>query len=403
LTDPTIQPAYLDIHALQTLPYSNINRDDMGAPKTMIFGSVERTRVSSQSWKRAIRLRVEQRLGEDTVRTRRVVKGVAERLIHQGWPESEAEAAGVQVALSAGNGISLKPARNERNEQILTTSVLLLLPESGIDELAALAVQHRQDILDAAAKPKKKNDKLQPVLPSDAITEILGRRSGTINLFGRMLAELPGANVDGAVQMAHAFTTHGTSVEYDFFSAVDDIEQKLKLPGSGHIDTALFSSGTFYRYANIGIADLLRNLDNDVAFTRVLITEFLDAFIRTLPTGKQNPTAAATIPDLVHIAVRADRPVSLASAFEAPLEGANGYMAGSARRLVGHADQVNELLGRHQRMWAAHTITDLATSATSPSGLPAERIAAALGTAYTSFDTLTSTAVDAALPDGPTR
>ncbi len=107
-----------------------------------------------------------------------------------------------------------------------------------------------------------------------------------------MVAELSGANVDGAAQVAHAFTTHGTAVEYDFFTAVDDIEQKLDLPGSGYMDTALFSAGTFYRYANVNLTDLLRNLDQDTDLARVLVKTFLDGFITTVPSGKQNATAS---------------------------------------------------------------------------------------------------------------
>ncbi len=46
---------YLDINVLQTVPSSNINRDDTGTPKTAIYGGVTRSRVSSQSWKRVMR------------------------------------------------------------------------------------------------------------------------------------------------------------------------------------------------------------------------------------------------------------------------------------------------------------------------------------------------------------
>lgn len=47
---------YVDIHCLQTVPPSCVNRDETGTPKTAIYGGVIRARVSSQSWKRAIRL-----------------------------------------------------------------------------------------------------------------------------------------------------------------------------------------------------------------------------------------------------------------------------------------------------------------------------------------------------------
>lgn len=49
------KPLYIDIHILQSVPPSNINRDDTGSPKTAKFGGVTRARVSSQAWKKATR------------------------------------------------------------------------------------------------------------------------------------------------------------------------------------------------------------------------------------------------------------------------------------------------------------------------------------------------------------
>src|SRR5437899_2139852 len=45
----------LEVHILQSFPVSCLNRDDVGAPKTAIFGGVSRARISSQCLKRAIR------------------------------------------------------------------------------------------------------------------------------------------------------------------------------------------------------------------------------------------------------------------------------------------------------------------------------------------------------------
>jgi len=46
---------HLELHILQSVPVTCLNRDDLGSPKTAFFGGVQRARVSSQSWKRAIR------------------------------------------------------------------------------------------------------------------------------------------------------------------------------------------------------------------------------------------------------------------------------------------------------------------------------------------------------------
>ena len=46
---------YLDIHVLETVPPSCVNRDDTGSPKTAVYGGAVRARVSSQCWKKAVR------------------------------------------------------------------------------------------------------------------------------------------------------------------------------------------------------------------------------------------------------------------------------------------------------------------------------------------------------------
>ena len=47
--------SFINFHVLISHSPSNLNRDDMGMQKTAIFGGVKRTRISSQSLKRAIR------------------------------------------------------------------------------------------------------------------------------------------------------------------------------------------------------------------------------------------------------------------------------------------------------------------------------------------------------------
>lgn len=366
-------PAYIDIHALQTVPYANLNRDDLGSPKTLMYGGAERTRVSSQSWKRVVRHEIERRLGQPAVRTRRLIQGIAGRLTAQGWDSDLALAAGRQVILSAG-----KEGINVEGDEV-TTSVTFYLPEAGIDDLAGIAAEHR-DAIQAEARKKRPSR----VLPKDRVEEVLRSRNGTIQLLGRMLAELPGAEVDGAVQFAHAFTTHATVVETDFFTAVDDIE-KPGDHGSAHMNSGQFSAGTFYRYANIGLGTLAANLDGDLATARELAAEFLRAFITTIPTGKQNATAAMTIPDLVYIAVRGDRPISLAAAFEDPIRSPIGYTDPSRETLSSYAARLHEYWGTDGLIWHGHAaITD--------------KPAPGLGDRTAPLTKLTGSAVSAAFP-----
>ncbi|MDG4827689.1 type I-E CRISPR-associated protein Cas7/Cse4/CasC [Solwaraspora sp. WMMD1047] len=347
---------YIDIHLLQSIPYANLNRDDLGSPKSMTFGGVERTRVSSQSWKRAVRLALQESAGEQALRTRRVPIEVASRLRSKGWSKDLATFAGQQVAAS----ITSKGLGLEANGG---TSVLLYLPASALDDLARICEENRDDLSHAqTAKPKtgKSSTKSDPILPRDEVTRTISGRNGVINLFGRMLADVPTAHVDGAVQVAHAFTVHGTSAQVDFFTAVDDLNEAADETGSGHMNSAEFSAGTFYRYACVNLHDLTRNLEGEKALAAELAADFLTNFISAIPGAKKNSTAAFTVPDLVYIAVRGDRPVSLASAFEppvrAPLDG--GFGPKSRTVLSEYAGHIYRLIGEDGLVHHAHALTD---------------------------------------------
>jgi CRISPR system Cascade subunit CasC len=358
---------YIDIHLLQTVPYANLNRDDLGSPKTVRFGGVARTRVSSQCWKRAVRLALEKSTGDAAKRTRRVPLVVADRLRGRGWKDELATFAGQQIAGS----ISSKGLGLETNGG---TSVLLYMPERAFDELTDLCIEHQEALAaahTAGAKPKK-GEKPESVLPREKVTEIVAGRNAVINLFGRMLADVPTSHVDGAVQVAHAFTVHGTSPEVDFFTAVDDLNKDADETGSGHMNSGEFSAGTFYRYASVNLADLSNNvranraprdggdavLDGDEVAAQ-LAADFLNTFITAMPEAKKNSTAPFTAPDLVYIAVRDDRPVSLASAFEAPVRAPldGGYGTRAQENLNGYAERINKLLGTDGRIWHAHATT----------------------------------------------
>ncbi|MFC4057632.1 type I-E CRISPR-associated protein Cas7/Cse4/CasC [Planomonospora corallina] len=339
-------PRYLDVHVLQTVPFANLNRDDLGSPKSVVYGGAMRTRVSSQCWKRAVRLDVERAIGDAAVRTRRIPAEVAARLRERGWSEEAALAAGAQIALSANKKDGLKL------EDSGSTSVLVYLPQAALDALADLAEAHQEAIEQTVGVKKPK-----AVLPIDEVAAVLTERNGIINLFGRMLAELPGAGVDGVVQVAHAFTTHEVAPEIDFFTAVDDCLPADEV-GSGHMNSAEFSAGVFYRYANLDLHGLLHNLGGDAAMARELTEAFLHAFVSSLPTGKQTSSAATTLPDLVHLAVRADRPISLAAAFEAPVRAENGIAAPSRRQLAHHAERLGKLWGTGGLLYRGYASID---------------------------------------------
>ncbi|MEX3106000.1 MULTISPECIES: type I-E CRISPR-associated protein Cas7/Cse4/CasC [unclassified Streptomyces] len=381
---------FLDLSALQTVPAANLNRDDLGSPKTVRYGNTSRIRVSSQSWKRVIRHGVEEDLGERAARTRQVPVKVREALKTRGWPAELAEFAGEQVAVSAGK----KGIGTEKEGH---TSVLLFLPESGLDELVEVCAEHREQLEQGFQKKeqnsRKKKEKEQ-VLPPGRIEEILKRRTASISLLGRMLAELPGAYVDGAAQVAHAFTTHTAEPQRDYFTAVDDWLDEEDT-GSGHLDTGEFSAGVFYRYATVNVTDLLTNLDGDVKAARTVLGAFAEHFLFSLPQAKKNSTAPHTVPDLAYLAVRTQRPMSLAAAFETPVRHSDGGFARASRRaLAAYAKDLNRLTAGRRRPFHGHaTVTDPV-----PAGSPDALDLTPLGNEHASYDDLVTAALDAAFP-----
>lgn len=353
---------FLDIHALHTLPYSNVNRDGLGAPKTCWFGGVQRIRVSSQSWKRPARLKVENELDSATVRTRQLVTAVASHLAANGWSDDDARRAGRALLYAYG----LAPEDND------ATSTLLWVPTTVITDLAALVAEHHDLVtelalpeLDEKGKPKKldkaQREKLNKAV-ADTVADItaamgtrahaiLNRRSPTIALLGRMLADTPDHMVDGATQVAHAFTVHEGAPDYDYFTAVDDLSPTS---GAGHLATAEFTTGTFYRYCTVNVTQLATQLgDLDTALS--VIDAWTRAFLTVVPSGKNNSTAPTTVPDLAHLAVR-DAPRSFAAAFEKPITSGRGYIEPAATTLNDYTGKLTTFLGDPGH-WTGHAGT----------------------------------------------
>ncbi|MEU2870160.1 type I-E CRISPR-associated protein Cas7/Cse4/CasC [Streptomyces olivoreticuli] len=366
---------FLDLSAIQSVPAANLNRDDLGSPKTVQYGHTQRIRVSSQSWKRVIRHGVEADLGEAAARTRLVPIKVKEALVENEWPEELAEFAGAQVAACASKKKALSTEKEGH------TSVLLFLPAAAIDDLITVCLEHRDEL--ERGMGKKTPGQLLPV---EQITAILKRRTASISLFGRMLAEIPDANVDGAAQVAHAFTTHASEPQRDYFTAVDDWLGEAET-GSGHLSTAEFSTGVFYRFASVNITDLLKNLSGDGKTARTLVSSFADHFLMSLPQAKKNSTAPHTIPDLAYAAVRTGRPISLAAGFERPIPpgGDGGYSMPSRTALGAYAQNINRLTGNRNRPFHGHAGID-------------EQAIDGLGDRFESFPDLVEAAVDTALP-----
>lgn len=305
---------YVDIHVLQTVPPSCVNRDDTGAPKTAVYGGTTRARVSSQSWKRAVRMMFMEMLPETEVGIRtKSIPALLTKAIAARDPAAKAEDLALKVLKDAG--VSCK---KEKKDSEYKTDALFFISQAQVDALAtyALAGDWHKEALQQALRD-------QPALD--------------VALFGRMVASDPSLNTDASCQVAHAISTHTVHNEYDYFTAVDDCAPEDNA-GAGHLGTVEYNSSTLYRYATINATDLHEKLGKDTAQVVRLFTE---AFVRTMPTGKQNTFANRTLPDMVYIALRSDQPVNLAGAFEQPVApSAEGYASRSAARLTAYVAQL---------------------------------------------------------------
>ncbi|GAF37077.1 CRISPR-associated protein, Cse4 family [Lentilactobacillus farraginis DSM 18382 = JCM 14108] len=227
----TNQNLYIDLHVLQTVPSSNINRDDTGAPKTALYGGVNRARVSSQSWKRAIRSEFKQDNVSIGTRTKEAAKLLTDKLLSESVDEKTAMEKVAEIFKDAG--IKL----NKENE----TGALLLVSPGQVEKLARYAINNEE--LD-----KKE---IKKILKSD--------NSIDLALFGRMVADNPELNVEGSAQVAHAISTHEVVPEFDYFTALDDLRPK-DVTGAAMLGAVEFTSSTLYRYADLNVRELMHNL-----------------------------------------------------------------------------------------------------------------------------------------------
>lgn len=327
---------YVEIHAIQSVPPSNINRDDTGAPKSAVYGGVPRSRVSSQSWKHAIREDFKNRLDPSQLgwRSKRLVARIAEAITAQNAELADrAEALAVQAMTAAGFKAPAAPKKKkgDTSHAVPETGYLVFLSQRQIELLAEAAVE-------AADEP----DPVKAMRAAKIKALADSEHSVDIALFGRMVADSTDLNVDAACQVAHAISVHAATPEYDYFTAVDDeraANEEETDAGAGMIGTIGFVSATMYRYAAVNVDQLQVNLGDSEA-TATTLQEFLRSFIDTMPSGKQNSFANGTRPEAVLVTVGQGQPASLVGAFEQPIQSENGYVTPAIEKLATYASEV---------------------------------------------------------------
>ncbi len=390
----------IEAHLIQNFAPSNLNRDDTGQPKSATFGGFRRARVSSQCGKRAARDWWRER-GTVTVgdRTKRLQQLIGDKLAQDDEfkkkvANEEDRKSGIRVFTDAYYAAADKKKPDNTNVLIFIgpdevhvcaqatkdiwddqTKESTKRGKQGTETVKGLTsiVKELRDF-DAKNATKKetsqagdaaeaKRPKLEPVKEiQDRIRA--AQVSADIALFGRMLAEQPGRNTDGACQVSHPISTHKVDMEMDFYTAVDDLNPQEET-GAGMMGVVGFNSACYYRYALVDRDELARNLARkterkngkwaqeleakEYQEADKVIKAFLEAMVYAIPTGKQNSFAAQNLPSFgLFVRRQGGVPISLANAFAKPVRPTkddDDLVGLSVDRLTKHWDALKQVFG----------------------------------------------------------
>jgi CRISPR system Cascade subunit CasC len=290
---------FIQLHFLTPYAPSNLNRDDLGRPKTALFGGTQRLRISSQSLKRAWRTsEVFQAELNDSLGTRTKRFGdLVLPVLQKGLDEKKAKTLASTLAAQFGA---------VKDEGLRSEQLAHITPEEKrhLEQLAAKLAS------DGGREPTQ-----------EELANLIGRAKGAadIALFGRMLAAKTEFSVEAACQVAHAISIHKVAIEDDYFTAVDDLKTAEEDAGAGHVGTQEFASAVMYHYVCIDRGLLGENLGVDEALVEKTLRAFGEACLTVAPGGKQSSFASRARAHFALVERGSSQPRSLASAFLKPV------------------------------------------------------------------------------------
>ena len=302
----------IEFHILQSFPVTCLNRDDVGAPKTAIIGGVSRARVSSQCWKRQVRLAMQDFGIKLASRTKKSEELFVKACLAAGADEASAQACGKKIA-----------------DQLIDDTLLFISDT----EANAFAAYAREQGFDDAKLKDKDLAKVAKKALNPAIDAL------DIALFGRMVAKAADMNVQAAASFAHAISTHKVSNEVEFFTALDDLQTE---PGSAHMGSLEFNSATYYRYISLDLGQLAQSLDGDDL--KKAIEAFTKALFVAVPSARQTTQSGASLWEFARVQVRTGQRLQVP--FETAIKGKEGgYLQPSIDALQGYLNKKEKLSG----------------------------------------------------------
>lgn len=325
----------LEIHTLKTYGPNSLNLDNYNRPKTAIIGGVRRIRLSSQSIKYWIRnselfnnfnkYAKEEYGTTKQIRTRYIFYQIKE-LINS------------ELSLLGKEPLNYK----EKLDEIITALQKLFSSnekKNGLTHALTLTDHDITSLTEQLIHIEPDNSvsftPVESIIENASNLDLSSNQCAEIALFGRFTASkhqfLP--NVHSPLQVAHAVTTHEANIEKDYFSVVDDLQEKYNFRGAAHRDTRHFSSGVFYAYYCIDIPLLAQNIsdafsehscEDKINLTIDLLTAFLYSCLCSAHQGNQTAFANYTLPDAAYLTYGSTFPYSGINAFERPITPCKG-------------------------------------------------------------------------------
>ena len=324
---------FIQLHLLTAYAPSNLNRDDLGRPKTAKMGNTDRLRISSQSLKRAWRTSdcFYQSLSDHIgVRSRRFARDwVYKPLIDNGISEKIAKESAIKIASQFGK------VKNEKSPKDPLSNL-------EIEQLVHISSNEQQAIkqlVDVLISEKRE--------PSDDEVKLLRKENSSIDiaLFGRMLADSPAFNIEAACQVSHALGVSTVTIEDDFFTAVDDLNNYDVDAGSAHLGERGFASALFYTYVCISRDLLLENLNGDEVLVEKTLKALTESATKVAPTGMQNSFASRAYTSYLLIEKGSQQPRSLAVAYFKPIQ-SQDLVNDAITRLEDQRDKFDKVYGQ---------------------------------------------------------
>lgn len=314
------------ITVLRPSDVNNSNTDDSGAPKSCVVGGANRLRHSSQSCVRPVRegLHTGNEIKYGGIRTKLLEIPLKDNLIELGCSEAKATELATAVSdliIGKKKKASAKAKGAEASEDSGTT--LGYFMPSEIMAIADFLKNNKWSV--ESASDKKAIDKV--------MTEVMKANSGfdaiDIALFGRMFARSQELSIEGCLYRSHSYTTHRSEIDVDYFSALDDLDDKSN---ASHLGTKEFGGGIYVSTWILNLDQLRTNLGGTAkpeeirSIARDVINQIM---VSGYPKGKRTHALTNCLPSYAIAAVYNGAPCAVS--FETPVEmdSNGGHLANS--------------------------------------------------------------------------